>query len=203
MDLSQWIAQHASRTPARTALRFEGRDISYAELAAQIDGIAAALAARHVRPGDRVAWLGLNSPAMLATLFACARVGAIFLPLNWRLAAPEHKAMLQASTPALLFVEDAFAADTAAQQVAPRAHRMRRARRGRAQRLDALGRVPRRRPRRPCRPRWPTPGSRRAAVLHLRLDGTAQGRAAEPGGAGLQRRQQRRHARPGQHATGC
>ncbi len=120
MDLSQWIAQHASRKPDRVALRFEGRDITYAQLAAQIDGIAAALAVRHVRPGDRIGWLGLNSPAMLAALFACAHVGAIFLPLNWRLAAPEHKAMLQASTPSLLFIEDAFAADSAAQQVAPR-----------------------------------------------------------------------------------
>lgn len=119
MDLSQWIAQHASRKPARAALRFEGRDITYAELAAQIDGIAAALAVRHVRPGDRIAWLGLNGPAMLAALFACARLGAIFLPLNWRLAAPEHKAMLQASSPALLFVEDTFAAETAAQQIVP------------------------------------------------------------------------------------
>ncbi len=119
MDLSQWIAQHASRSPERTALRFEGQDISYAALAAQIDAIASALAARRVQPGERVAWLGLNSPGMLAALFACARVGAIFLPLNWRLAAPEHHSMLHASTPALLFVEDAFAADSAALQVAP------------------------------------------------------------------------------------
>ena len=61
MDLSQWIAQLASRKPARVALRFEGREISYSQLAGQIDAIAAALAVRHVRPGDRVAWLGLNS----------------------------------------------------------------------------------------------------------------------------------------------
>jgi fatty-acyl-CoA synthase len=121
MDLSQWIAQHAGRTPAAAALHFEGRDIGYAELASQIDAIAAGLAGRRVQAGDRVAWLGLNSPGMLAALFACARIGAIFMPLNWRLAAPEHRSMLQASTPALLFVDDAFAAETTAAQVAPTA----------------------------------------------------------------------------------
>ena len=202
MDLSQWIAQHASRKPARAALRFEGRDITYAEFAAQIDSIAAALATRHVRPGDRVAWLGLNSPAMLAALFACARLGAIFLPLNWRLAAPEHKAMLQASYPVAVVRRGRLCRRHRRTAGRPARHRMRRARAKRAARLDALGCVPGRRP-------WALAagtGRRRfsgAAVLHLRLDGTAQGRAIEPGSAGLQRRQQRRHARPGQQRTGC
>jgi fatty-acyl-CoA synthase len=119
MDLSQWIEQHASRAPERPALRFEGNEVSYGELASQIGRIAAALATHGVERGERVAWLGLNSPAMLATLFACARVGAIFMPLNWRLAAPEHREMLQACPPALLIVEQLFADTTAAQQVAP------------------------------------------------------------------------------------
>jgi fatty-acyl-CoA synthase len=119
VDLSQWIEQHASRTPERTALRFEGEAICYGALAARVRQIASALVARRVAPGDRVAWLGLNSPAMLATLFACARSGAIFMPLNWRLAAPEHRAMLQECPPALLIVDDVFAGDSAAQQIAP------------------------------------------------------------------------------------
>ncbi len=42
-----------------------------------------------VRPGAIVAWLGHNSWDMLATLVACERLGAVLLPLNWRLAAPE------------------------------------------------------------------------------------------------------------------
>jgi len=118
MDLSQWISHHAGRTPARIALRFENQDISYASLAGQIDDIASALAAHRVGPGDRIAWLGLNSPAMLATLFACARIGAIFMPLNWRLAAPEHQAMLAACVPALLFVEESFVGESFARQIA-------------------------------------------------------------------------------------
>jgi len=42
-----------------------------------------------VKKGDRVAFLGENCPEMLLLLFACARLGAIFLPINWRLANPE------------------------------------------------------------------------------------------------------------------
>jgi len=119
MDLSHWIEQHASRTPERTALRFEGEAIGYGALAARIGQIASALAVHGVEPGDRVAWLGLNSPAMLATLFACARTRAIFMPLNWRLAAPEHRAMLWECPPALLIVDEIFAGISAAQQIAP------------------------------------------------------------------------------------
>jgi fatty-acyl-CoA synthase len=119
MDLSQWIEQCASRTPGKAALQFEGRSASYAVLAAQIRRIAAALGARGLARGDCVAWLGLNSPDMLATLFACARIGAIFLPLNWRLAAPEHRVMLQDCPPALLVVDGQFVPASAAQQLAP------------------------------------------------------------------------------------
>jgi fatty-acyl-CoA synthase len=49
----------------------------------------AALKADAVLPGAIVAWLGHNSPDMLATLAACERLGAVLLPLNWRLAAVE------------------------------------------------------------------------------------------------------------------
>ena len=119
MDLSQWIQRHASRTPSRAALRFEGEAVGYGALDRRIREISQAIAAHGVQCGWRVAWLGLNSPDMLAALFACARIGAIFMPLNWRLAPPEHRAMLQECPPALLIVDEAFAGPSAAWQVAP------------------------------------------------------------------------------------
>ena len=94
MDLAHWIERQAAFAPARCAIRFAGQDISYAMLAARIDAVARALAAAGVATGDRVAFLGLNNPEMLAMLFACARVGAMIVPLNWRLAPPEHREML-------------------------------------------------------------------------------------------------------------
>jgi len=112
MDLSNWIGHHAGQTPDKLALRFAGRDYSYAQLAALVDQLGAALAAAGVRRGACVAYLGFNSPEMLALLFACARLGALFMPLNWRLAGPEHRQMLEDCSPTIIFVEAPFQAQT-------------------------------------------------------------------------------------------
>jgi fatty-acyl-CoA synthase len=55
-----------------------------------------------VQPGDRVAWLGFNHELQLVTLVACARLGAVFLPLNFRLAVPELQQVMQDAQPRLL-----------------------------------------------------------------------------------------------------
>ncbi len=108
MDLSQWIERHAAFAPDQTAIRFAGTDVTYADFAKRIARAAAILAELGVRPGDAVAFLGLNHPLSLVLLFACARLGAMLMPLNWRLAPPEHAWML-ADCPARVFVvEDAF-----------------------------------------------------------------------------------------------
>ncbi len=112
MNLPDWIASNAGLTPAKPAIRFPGRDVSYAALAALVEQLAAALAASGVKRGGCVAYLGFNSPEMLALLFASARLGALFMPLNWRLAAPEHRQMLEDCPPALLFVEPQYVPQT-------------------------------------------------------------------------------------------
>jgi len=109
MDLSDWIKCHADTTPDKPAILFEGGEISYASLARRIDTCAAVLAGGlGIKPGDRVAYLGQNSPEQIVLLFACARVGAILLPLNWRLAAPEHVQLVQHARPRAVFVDPAF-----------------------------------------------------------------------------------------------
>ena len=70
---------------------------------------AAALARRGVEPGDVVAYLGLNHPATLVLLFACARLGAMLMPLNWRLAPPEQRRVLADCLPRVMLVEPACA----------------------------------------------------------------------------------------------
>jgi fatty-acyl-CoA synthase len=109
VDLSHWIERHARFSPGAAAIRFEGRAISYAELAQRVRGAAGVLAARDVRRGDAVAYLGLNHPAALVLLFACARLGAMFVPLNWRLAPPELARVVTDCPPRVLFVEEAYA----------------------------------------------------------------------------------------------
>lgn len=108
MDLSEWIEGHAGLTPDKVAIRFPARDVSYADLDALIRQLASALTGSGVQCGGCVAYLGLNSPEMLAILFACARLGALFMPLNWRLAGPEHRQMLADCPPTVLLVEPQF-----------------------------------------------------------------------------------------------
>ena len=66
----------------RIAVRFEAGDVSYAQLAADRDRIAAALAARGAGPGDVVALLVDRTPAMLAALLGTLAAGATYLPLD-------------------------------------------------------------------------------------------------------------------------
>ena len=113
MNLSHWIERWADFQPEKTAIRFEGRDISYRAFDQRIRRVAGFL--HHdldVEHGDRVAFLGLNSPDMLALMFACARIGAILVPLNWRLAPPEHLYILKNAGAKVLFCEDEFAEGT-------------------------------------------------------------------------------------------
>ncbi len=90
----RWPEEQAERAPDRVAIRFGEAALTRAELAARILACAAGLAAQGVGRGDRVAFLGHNHPAQIVLLFACARLGAILLPLNWRLAVPELRAIL-------------------------------------------------------------------------------------------------------------
>jgi fatty-acyl-CoA synthase len=106
----RWIEGHARHTPGAPALRFEGRRITYAELAREAARAAAALAARGIGPGDRVGFLGANHPSQLVLLAACARLGAVQVPLNWRLAPPELAFMLRDCAAAALFATREMAA---------------------------------------------------------------------------------------------
>ena len=75
-----------------------------------------------VQPGDRVAWLGFNHELQLVTLVACARLGAVFLPLNFRLAVPELQQVMQDAMPRLLVHDSHHAATAQALQGADLKH---------------------------------------------------------------------------------
>jgi len=110
MNLAQIIERHAQFSPRQVALSFAGEEITYPALWQRIQRAAIVLQAAGVQPGDRVAWLGLNDPAMLVLLFALARIGAILLPLNHRLAAPEHAAIVAHADVGLLVSDGTHAA---------------------------------------------------------------------------------------------
>jgi fatty-acyl-CoA synthase len=100
-------------SPNRVAVVHNDRSLTYAELHERASRLACALAGSGVRRGDRVAYLGPNAPEFLEVLFAVGRLGAVFVPLNWRLSAPELAYILRDCGARLLFVA-AGQADTAA-----------------------------------------------------------------------------------------
>ncbi len=109
MDISNWVAHRAHWAPERTAIRFERGDWTNTQFEDRVGRLAVAL--RHelgIGEGDRVAHLGLNSPDLLALFFACARIGAIIVPLNWRLTPAEHAYQIGDSAPSALLVEPEY-----------------------------------------------------------------------------------------------
>jgi fatty-acyl-CoA synthase len=109
MDLSDLIARNADFTPEKVALRFEGRSLTYGEFAARIVVAARALKSQlGIARGDRVAILAANHPDYLVLLYACARLGALLVPLNWRLAVAEQMFILSDASVKALVVEQAF-----------------------------------------------------------------------------------------------
>ncbi|MFI8910441.1 long-chain fatty acid--CoA ligase [Streptomyces sp. NPDC053513] len=87
--IGSWPARRARKTPDRVAVVHEDRTLTYGELHERVLRLAHALRALGVARGDRVAYLGPNHPAFLEGLFAAGALGAVFVPLNTRLAAPE------------------------------------------------------------------------------------------------------------------
>src|ERR1700759_1775656 len=110
MDLSDLIARHAAFSPDKPALIFEGEVVGYRGFFERIETTARALKAEFgVSRGDRVAILSLNRPDYLVLLYACARLGAMLVPLNWRLAPAEQMFILSDAAVKVLVLEQAFA----------------------------------------------------------------------------------------------
>jgi len=115
MTVANWVEKWALICPEKTAIRYEGADISYGDFSARIKNTAAMLDhALGLKRGDRVVYLGQNHPFMLYLLFACARTGMVFVPLNWRLVPSEHWHMLENCGAAALFVDEPYQDQSAA-----------------------------------------------------------------------------------------
>jgi len=106
--VGRWLDDRARNTPDRVAVDFDGRLVTYRELAAGADAYAAAFADAGLARGDRVATLTGNTPEHVMALFACATLGLILLPLSWRLTAPELRYQLDDAEPSLFLVENEY-----------------------------------------------------------------------------------------------
>lgn len=114
MNLSRFVERWAQHTPDKVALHFHGDDLSYAAFWSRVVRATRGLAGIGIARGDRVAFLGYNHPEMLVLLFAASRLGALLVPLNWRLTVHEHRVILADCAPKGLFFEAEFETHAAA-----------------------------------------------------------------------------------------
>lgn len=109
MGVGSWATRKARTQGSKPAITAGGRTWTFAEVDADTTHIAGALRARGVAKGDRIAFMGLNSYEFLAVLFATAKLGAVFVPLNTRLAPPEVDYILGDCLPKFFFWDTTFA----------------------------------------------------------------------------------------------
>ena len=97
MNVARILEASVERYPNHTALIFEDRKWTYAEWLARVRRFAQALQDMGVRPGDRVAFYVSTSENSVTTYFACQLLGAVAVPLNFRLSAGEAAYIVQDS----------------------------------------------------------------------------------------------------------
>ncbi|MGV1009010.1 MAG: acyl-CoA synthetase [Dermatophilaceae bacterium] len=108
VGIGSWPVRRARITPDKVAIVDRGVSMTYAQLAASTNRLARGLVALGVRRGDRVAYLGYNSATFVETMFATAKAGAVFIPLNTRLVPPEWAYILADSGAAVLVWDEPF-----------------------------------------------------------------------------------------------
>jgi long-chain acyl-CoA synthetase len=102
------IRRHAAQRPEAVALVDGERELTYGELDERSNRLAQALLAGGVRAGTRVAYLDRSAPEVIELLFAASKVGAVLVPLNWRLAVPELQSVLDDARAPLLIAGPTF-----------------------------------------------------------------------------------------------
>ena len=107
--LGSWMAKRRLKTPEKTALIFDEEVITYRRLADAADRVSALLWQRGIRKGDAVAYLGENSPEFIQVMFGAMQLGAVFVPVNTRLAPPEIAHVLTDSGTRALIHDSEFA----------------------------------------------------------------------------------------------
>ena len=109
LTLTSQLHARASDRPTSFAIVDGVKRVTFSELDRRTNKLANALHSKGVAKGDRVAGILFDGLPVVETLIACGKLGAIFTPLNWRLAAPEIAHILEQSSPTMLFYSEAFA----------------------------------------------------------------------------------------------
>ncbi|OGO51318.1 MAG: hypothetical protein A2148_10440 [Chloroflexi bacterium RBG_16_68_14] len=108
MNTAEFLTISAAVVPDREALVSGEARITYAEMASRVNRLANALQSLGVRRGTAVAVMAVNSPQYVETYYACAKLGGVFVPLNYRAKREELDYMVSASEAQLLFVGERY-----------------------------------------------------------------------------------------------
>jgi len=108
MNIAWWVERWRDLHPNKTAICFEDLKISYSELHARANQAACWLQSLGIQKGDRVAVILKNCPEFVELYLACARLGAIFVPVNFRLTAPEAVHITENAQPRVIVFGDEY-----------------------------------------------------------------------------------------------
>ncbi|MBW2345281.1 MAG: long-chain fatty acid--CoA ligase [Deltaproteobacteria bacterium] len=109
MFIGDWIRKWSDLFPRKTAVIEGEKRFSYVDINKNCNKIANYLLSKSVSKGDRVAVLSYNTHKFLEIYFAANKIGALFVPLNWRMAAEEITGILDDCQPRVLFFAEEFA----------------------------------------------------------------------------------------------
>jgi O-succinylbenzoate-CoA ligase len=113
INVAAILDHHAAVRPDKIALAWRGGHYTYTQLLERVNAVAAALADRGIRESDHVALLMQNTPEFIETIYAVNRLGAAFLPINFRLAPAEWRYILEHGQAAAVLTEAQFESDLA------------------------------------------------------------------------------------------
>lgn len=99
MNIAWWVERWSELHPDKAAILFQGTGITYRELHQRANRVSCWLQSLGIEKGDRVAIMMKNCPEFMGLYLACARLGAIFVPLNFRLTGRELEYILKNSRP--------------------------------------------------------------------------------------------------------
>jgi long-chain acyl-CoA synthetase len=109
--LTAVLREQSVRFPARTAVALGPLELTYAELVSSVEDMASRMGRLGVEGGDRVALLGVNSIDWVLAFLGCIQLGAIVVPLNYRLSRAELGNQLALVRPRLVLCDDDLAGD--------------------------------------------------------------------------------------------
>jgi fatty-acyl-CoA synthase len=108
INVGNWARKWASIAPEKTALISEGIPYSFRDVNRRINRLCRFFIDRGVRKGERVAVLLHNCRQYIEIFFAVSKIGAVLVPLNWRLAVPELEFIIKDSGAECIIFEDSF-----------------------------------------------------------------------------------------------